>query len=92
MPRSWGRNEPSRQPEYRAAYNEYHKLHHDRIANQDGCITWLLNAVRVLQKRVVQLEKHNDDLAAAALRLAHSNAEEFREPADDLHQRLRAQP
>jgi len=32
-----------------------------------------------LQKRVAKLEQRNDTLAAAALRLAHSNAEEFRE-------------
>jgi hypothetical protein len=64
-------SEPAREPAYRRLY--------DRIGNQDGCITWLLNELRLLQKRVTKLEQRNDDLAAAALRLAHNNAEEFRE-------------
>jgi hypothetical protein len=59
-------------------YIEVRKLY-DRIGNQDGCITFLLVELRALQKRVTQLEKRNDDLAAAALRLAHSNMEEVRE-------------
>ena len=68
--------EPAREPAYRAAHREIH----DRLANMDGCITFLLVELRALQKRVTKLEQRNDDLAAAALRLAHSNAEEFREP------------
>ena len=68
-------NEPAREPAYRAA----HRQLYDRIGNQDGCITFLLVELRALQKRVTKLEQRNDDLAAAALRLAHNNAEEIRE-------------
>jgi len=81
--RPWSPDEPAREPAYRAAHREIH----DRLANQDGCITFLLVELRALQKRVTQLEKRNDTLAAAALRLAHNNAEEFREP-----ERAEAQP
>jgi hypothetical protein len=73
--RTWSPDEPSREPAYRAAQREIH----DRLANVDGCITFLLVELRALQKRVTKLEQRNDDLAAAALRLAHNNAEEFRE-------------
>jgi hypothetical protein len=72
---TWRPDEPAREPAYRVAHREIH----DRLANQDGCITWLLVELRTLQKRVTQLEKRNDDLAAAALRLAHNNMEEVRE-------------
>jgi hypothetical protein len=68
-------NEPAREPAYRRSQ----EVIHDRLANQDGCITFLLVELRELQKRVTKLEQRNDDLAAAALRLAHNNAEEFRE-------------
>ena len=71
----WRPDEPSREPTYRAAHREIH----DRLANQDGCITWLLVELRTLQKRVTKLEQRNDDLATAALRLAHNNMEEVRE-------------
>ena len=74
MTRPWNPDEPSREPAYRVAHREIH----DRLANQDGCITWLLNELRLLQKRVTKLEQRNDDLAAAALRLAHNNMEEVR--------------
>ena len=57
-----------------------HRQMLQRLAGQDGCITWLLVELRALQKRVTKLEQRNDDLAAAALRLAHNSAEEFREP------------
>jgi quinol monooxygenase YgiN len=67
--------EPAREPAYRAAYRQLY----DRIGNQDGCITFLLVELRALQKRVTKLEQRNDDLAAAALRLAHNNAQEVRE-------------
>lgn len=70
-------NEPNREPAYRKSQVEIR----DRLANRESCITWLLVELRALQKRVTQLEKRNDDLAAAALRLAHSNAEEVRESA-----------
>jgi hypothetical protein len=78
MARPWSPDEPARQPDYRRIYMEVRKVY-DRIKTQDECITWLLVELRALQKRVTQLEKHNDALAAAALRLAHNNAEEFRE-------------
>ena len=68
------RLDPSNEPARAAAYLRLHK----RIQTQDGCITWLLVELRALQKRVTQLEQRNDELAAAALRLACSNAEEFR--------------
>ena len=70
-------NEPAREPAYRRSQ----EVIHDRLANQDGCITFLLVELRALQKRVTKLEQRNDNLAAAALRLAHNNAEEFREQA-----------
>jgi hypothetical protein len=73
----WHPDEPSREPAYRKSQVEIR----DRLANQDGCITWLLNELRLLQKRVTKLEQRNDDLAAAALRLAHNNAEKIRESA-----------
>ena len=78
------RANPSTEPAREAAYRRLY----ERIANQDGCITFLLVELRALQKRVTQLEKHNDNLAAAALRLAHSNAEEFRESEHDRANRL----
>jgi hypothetical protein len=87
MARPWNPTEQSRQPTYRRTYNETRKLY-NRIDNQDGCITFLLVELRALQKRITKLEQHNDDLTAAALRLAHNNAEEFREPADDRASRL----
>jgi hypothetical protein len=74
MARPWSPDEPARHPAYRRSQD----IIHDRLANQDGCITWLLVELRTLQKRVTQLEKRNDDLAAAALRLAHNNMEEVR--------------
>jgi hypothetical protein len=82
--RPWSPDEPAREPAYRAAHREIH----DRLANQDGCITFLLVELRALQKRVAKLEQRNDTLAAAALRLAHNNAEEFREPEHDRANRL----
>lgn len=78
MSRPFSPNEPARQPDYRRMYTEVHKLY-DRLANQDGCITWLLVELRALQKRVTKLEQRNDALAAAALRLAHNNMEDVRE-------------
>jgi hypothetical protein len=42
-------NEPGRQWPHRQML--------DRIAAQDGCITWLLAEVRTLQKRVDKLER-----------------------------------
>jgi hypothetical protein len=74
MTRPWNPDEPSREPAYRVAHREIH----DRLANQDGCITFLLAELRALQKRVAKLEQRNDDLAAAALRLAHNNMEDVR--------------
>jgi hypothetical protein len=71
-------NEPARQPEYRKFYTDLRKMA-ERICTQDGCISWLLVELRALQKRVDKLEQRNDDLAAAALRLAHNNAQEIRE-------------
>jgi hypothetical protein len=69
------RLDPSSEPARDAAYRRLY----DRISGQDGCITFLLVELRALQKRVTKLEQRNDDLAAAALRLAHNNAEEVRE-------------
>lgn len=74
----WHPDEPARDPDYRRAYAKMH----ERMQTQDGCITWLLVELRALQKRVTQLEKRNDELAAAALRLARSNVEEVREPTE----------
>jgi hypothetical protein len=45
----WRPDEPARHPLYR-------KLH-DRITNQDQCITFLLVELRTLQKRVDKLER-----------------------------------
>jgi hypothetical protein len=83
----WRPDEPAREPAYRAA----HRQLHDRIGNQDGCITFLLVELRALQRRVTKLEQRNDDLAAAALRLAHNNAEEARE-SEQRPAEMRAQP
>ena len=58
MTRPWNPDEPSREPAYRAAHREIH----DRLANQDGCITFLLVELRALQKRVTKLEQRNDTL------------------------------
>lgn len=69
------RFDPSTEPAREAAYRRLY----DRISGQDGCITWLLVELRALQKRVAKLEQRNDDLAAAALRVAHNNAQEVRE-------------
>jgi len=74
----WRRSEPARQPDYRNLYMRALKFE-DRLAGQDGCITFLLVELRALQKRVAKLEQRNNDLAAAALRLAHNNMEEVRE-------------
>jgi hypothetical protein len=71
----WRPDEPAREPAYRAAHREIH----DRLANMDGCITFLLVELRALQKRVDKLEQRNENLAAAALRLAHNNMDEVRE-------------
>jgi hypothetical protein len=49
---TWRPDEPARQPQYRKSQD----MIHDRLANQDGCITWLLIEVRSLQKRVEKLE------------------------------------
>lgn len=68
------RLDPSGEPAREAAYRRLY----DRIGNQDGCITFLLVELRELQRRVAKLEQRNDDLAAAALRLAHNNMEEVR--------------
>lgn len=45
----WRPNEPAREEIYRKLY--------DRIANQDGCITFLLVELRAVQRRLDQLEK-----------------------------------
>ena len=50
---TWRPTEPAREPAYRRSQD----IIHDRLANQDGCITWLLNELRLLQKRVTKLEK-----------------------------------
>lgn len=80
MARQWSSGEPARQPDYRNLYMRALKFE-DRLAGQDGCITWLLVELRALQKRIAKLEQRNDDLAAAAVRLAHSNMDEVREGA-----------
>lgn len=48
----WRPEEPAREP----AYRHVQRIIHDHLANQDGCITFLLVELRALQKRVNQLE------------------------------------
>ena len=57
---------------------------HDRLANQESCITWLLVELRALQKRVDKLEQHNAHTAANMVRAASERAEEI---WDDMKQR-----
>jgi hypothetical protein len=83
----WRSDEPGREPAYRRSQN----IIHDRLANQDGCITFLLVELRALQKRVAKLEQHNAHTAANMVRAAYERVEEVR---DELEQRdeLSAQP
>jgi len=62
----WRPDEPAREPAYRAAQ----RVIHDRLANQDSCITWLLVELRAVQKRVAKLEEHNAHTAANMVRAA----------------------
>jgi hypothetical protein len=73
--RTWRLDEPSREPAYRAAHREIH----DRLTNQDGCITWLLVELRALQKRVDKLEQRNAHTAANMVRAACERMDEVRE-------------
>ena len=68
----WRPTEPAREP----AYRKSQEIIHDRLANQDGCITWLLVELRALQKRVDKLEKHNAHTAANMVRAAYERAED----------------
>ena len=63
-------NEPARE-------RAYLKLH-DRIANQDSCITFLLIELRAVQKRLAKLEQHHADTASVKLRLACQDMDEVR--------------
>jgi len=76
----WRPDEPSREPAYRAAHREIH----DRIAGQDGCITFLLVELRALQKRVNQLEAWRARTVAAETPLVQPISR--LDQSADLHQ------
>jgi hypothetical protein len=59
----WRPDELSRDPRYRRSQIEIR----DRLANQDGCITFLLVHLRALQKRVNQLETWRARSATASI-------------------------
>jgi predicted nuclease with TOPRIM domain len=51
--------EPARQTPYRRLYTRIYKFE-DEVKRQDNCISYLLNEIRTLQKRVDELEQRKD--------------------------------
>jgi hypothetical protein len=58
-------NEASRQTPYRRLYTKIHRFKGE-VARQDSCISYLLNEIRTLQKRVEKLEVYNANLVKLA--------------------------